>query len=295
MPSRSEYQREREQYARNAEQQAQVKIRRMQDRMYSATLDMLAGLAVDEGSRLVFSVTNINRANRIGIQVADIQRRETVGFFGWLVRRMLRLFGLNKRYFRTISGTQETAEARALRLVMAQYGYDVRSDKLIRGGYLDELASSAEIGRQIAQLVRESLAARMGLNVFRQNFRNLFTNPNGLGILERYYGRVTFDLFQEFDRAVQMEMANETGLRYAIYAGTVKNNTRHFCRERVNRVYTLDEIRSWNRLNWAGKKPGVPVTIALGGYNCRHSLNFISQELAMRIEKRTGKEIDSYN
>jgi hypothetical protein len=255
---------------------------------------LIAGFATDEAGRLLFNVQNVSKARRVGVQLSAKNRQETKGLLGWMFKRMLDIFGFNKGYFRSFEKPTETAEQRALRVLMLQYGYDVNSQKIVDSGYLSGIANSDVIALQVSRYVNQSLAARVPMTQFKQGFRQLFLNPGKTGLLESHFERFTRDIFQQFDRSVQYQLAQELGLEHFIYAGTVMKRTRDFCEMRNNKVYTIEEALKWNGQNWQGKIPGIPFFIQAGGYNCRHHLNFISVEIAERLEKRRG-EINSFN
>ena len=78
-------------------------------------------------------------------------------------------------------------------------------------------------------------------------------------------------------------------LNYAIYAGGKIKTTREFCLSRSGKVYNRETIEGWNSQEWQGKIEGGDVLIDAGGYNCRHDYDWISYELAKRINKDIQK------
>ena len=49
-------------------------------------------------------------------------------------------------------------------------------------------------------------------------------------------------------------------------------------------MYHEDEIKSWENLNFAGKpETGYNPIVDLGGYNCRHRLDWVSDQVAFRL------------
>ena len=105
--------------------------------------------------------------------------------------------------------------------------------------------------------------------------------PTELG---RYYKGHLYDLHSQFERVASRQYAEELDLKHAVYAGTAIETTRDFCNDRVNKAYRIEQIKAWNNLQWKGKIPGVDVLIALGGYNCRHYLNYITEDLYQNIQ-----------
>jgi len=62
------------------------------------------------------------------------------------------------------------------------------------------------------------------------------------------------------------------------YAGNLVEKSRDFCIERAGNIYTIEQGKSWNSLDWAGKMVGVDFFIQIGGYFCRHHLEWINDK-----------------
>jgi hypothetical protein len=251
---------------------------------------LILGLAVDKAGRIVFSLDNIRKAARTGIVIKGVWQRQRKGVFGFLIDTIKKLFGLHTEYFREMGNVTETAEQRVLRRILEGYGY--KDGKVLPGTLFDALAPGSSLTANISQEIQSAIATRMPLEQFRRQFFGKFINPQS-GFAVRYYRQWTNDLFMQFDRGVAMAYADELGLNHAIYAGTMKDNTRDFCERRLNRVYTRDFIAAWNNQRWRGKHRLLPVELACGGYNCRHTLNYISEPLAGAIAPSRGG-VNSY-
>ena len=185
----------------------------------------------------------------------------------------------------------ESSENEVLKQLLQYYGY--KDNKVIEGSLFDALNPGTDLTADIARRIQNALIMGLNKDDFRRQFQRDFNDPNS-GFAMQYYTRWTKDLFFQFDRATAKALANKLNLEHAVYAGTLKDNTREFCEERLNRVYTTDEIASWNKKEWKGKNRTVPVELACGGYNCRHTLNYITKELAEVLGARQGG-INTYN
>jgi len=80
-----------------------------------------------------------------------------------------------------------------------------------------------------------------------------------------------------FSRSINQRKADELGLNYFLYTGPIDKITRPFCRSKVGKVFTREEISKWDN------HQGLPASIYLGGYNCRHDLRPISEERAKQL------------
>lgn len=247
---------------------------------------VLGGIAVDRAGRITFTLANLQRAQQVGVVVSAVYRRTLrKKIIDFLVGTFRKLFKLNTDYAREMGNITEAAENRVLSRLLRFYGYD--NGKILPGTLFDALAPNNGLTADIARRVSAAIAQRMPLEQFRQQFRADFINPQS-GFAARYYRRWTNDLMMQFDRVVSLAYADELGLQHAVYAGTQKDNTREFCEARLNRVYTLDVIANWNNMQWKGKHRDLPVELACGGYNCRHTLNYISPELAAVLASQRG-------
>ena len=77
------------------------------------------------------------------------------------------------------------------------------------------------------------------------------------------------DAVMNFHNSVNMKKAADVGINNFLYYGNIMSTSRDFCIARVGKVYTKEDIDSWNGMPWRGKS-GPPFTNR-GGYNCRHS------------------------
>lgn len=107
-------------------------------------------------------------------------------------------------------------------------------------------------------------------------------NPDDLidGKSDAFRGRIETDLnttVAGYSRAINQKKAADAGVTKFLYAGPDDERIRPFCAERVNRVFTLDEIKQWDN------DQGLPAEVYLGGYNCRHRLIALSDKLAEEL------------
>jgi len=85
---------------------------------------------------------------------------------------------------------------------------------------------------------------------------------------------------------VNKYFADELKLKYFVYAGSIMEKTRDFCAERNNRVFHVNDVSSFpNNLSYF--PPNYNFFIDRGGYNCRHKIRYISNQLGA---KKWGQE-----
>lgn len=88
--------------------------------------------------------------------------------------------------------------------------------------------------------------------------------------MRRYASQMVQDSLMQFDAAVSMKTAKESGADKFEYFGGLVDDSRDWCIRHVGKVYTQDEINElWAENAWQGKADGDPM-IVRGGYNCQH-------------------------
>jgi hypothetical protein len=110
------------------------------------------------------------------------------------------------------------------------------------------------------------------------------------GLLSRYVNQVASDSITQFNSNYINTISNDLGLKHYYYKGTKIQDTRPFCSRIAGKYFTEAQLKTYveqqMELNggkgWAGMIKGENWTnfpIYRGGYNCRHYLIPVSQEI----------------
>lgn len=281
MPDYKDIEEKRIKEAENASKAMQALVRIMQAAAYSLFLDWLAQRIETENGRIKYSAANLGKVAGVYVLFSRFFRSYQKTVIGAVLERATEIFRLNREYFSQFSDPAESVSDAAVRLALRRWGYNTATKELIPGGYLENIFSNREIARRVAATLNRAIAAKMPLAEFQKQFRAVFVGKAGAGMLESNWKTNAFDLFQRIDRAANLVYADRLGLKYAVYSGTAMDTTRPFCEARVNRVFSRPEIESWANLEFQGKpKIGYDPFMDCGGFNCRHHLSFISDEIA---------------
>lgn len=265
----------------------------MQREVYNIVAGFLLDMAFGDGGRIVYDVPNIRRGQRASQTVRARLIAEQPNLLQRIVAAMLRLFDRNTDYFKSQNLTI-TAEAEARRKLLLLYGYDEQTGQIVPDSYLAAIVNTTDLATKVGRAMQGALQGGQTLNQIQTRLRTIITGSRTApGEIEKHFTRVTGDFMANYDRSVAEEYANELGLNYSVFAGTLEDDSRPFCINRVNRVYSRAEWASWNARNWTGKNRTIPVEIACGGYNCRHKRNYVSDGVADAIAKKRGG-IDTY-
>jgi len=283
---------QREKTARGGQTSLFLDVRRAERRLWDNIERSLFGLDVSSAGRL--TPRNIALRNSIAAQAQAQWETEKPGLAANLLRTFRRLTGLNGQHFGAISEQGAAAVLTAEQRVLQAYGLDPATGLLLPGSYLDAVLAP-NLSQTVAQQMQALLAdPNITLEELRDRLRAAFLGQGRAGMALAHFQRFTRDLQMQFDRQLQNESAALLGLTHFVYAGTRVRDSRSHCLDRLNLVYTLEEEAKWEARQWAGKIPGIPVSLQMGGYNCTHSRMFVSKEMAQVIAANAGFPIDSY-
>jgi hypothetical protein len=103
------------------------------------------------------------------------------------------------------------------------------------------------------------------IDELKQNYGSTVTGAN----LYVYSSQIVGDALMGFDGQFAKFRADELGLTSYVYYGSIIRDSRDFCVEHANRVFTEEEARALWQNDWQGKSGSDPF-LDRGGYNCRH-------------------------
>lgn len=106
---------------------------------------------------------------------------------------------------------------------------------------------------------------KTAVDELKQTYGSTVTGDN----LAVYSGQIVQDALMGFDGQFAKFRADQLGLTHYIYYGTIIRDSRDFCVEHVNKVFTEEEARELWQKDWQGKSGSDPF-LDRGGYNCRH-------------------------
>ena len=116
-------------------------------------------------------------------------------------------------------------------------------------------------------------------------------DQNNLGALQKYHRNFTYDLYSQIDRATAKTYADDLGFEFAIYEGGLIETSREFCKDHNGNVYHKSEIADFDPK--VAKQPDYNPFTDLGGYGCRHHLNWIPTALALAMRPDASKFIEA--
>ena len=106
---------------------------------------------------------------------------------------------------------------------------------------------------------------KTAVDELKQTYGSTVTGAN----LAVYSSQIVQDALMGFDGQFAKFRADELGLTSYIYYGSIIRDSRDFCVEHADRVFTEEEARALWQNDWQGKSGSDPF-LDRGGYNCRH-------------------------
>ena len=106
---------------------------------------------------------------------------------------------------------------------------------------------------------------KTAIDELKQSYGSTVTGAN----LAVYSSQIVQDALMGFDGQFAKFRADELGLTSYVYFGSIIRDSRDFCVEHANKIFTEEEARQLWQNDWQGKSGSDPF-IDRGGYNCRH-------------------------
>ena len=223
----------------------------------------------------------------------DFQVNSASIFLGDIVKTTAKIATLSKNYFTVLGNIPERFDKvieTTDKLINLRLGLD--GGKLVRGGFLQSFFDSNTIGTELKQMTSKAVTSHVDLKDYVQMLQDKITGTEEYtGGLERQFQRYGYDLYSQYDAAYNKTLGNEFGFTYFIYQGGLVKDSREFCVEHNGKIYSVDEAQEW--ATWRSPTtgevpsylgyPGYDPLIDLGGYNCRHMLGWINDELAFAM------------
>jgi len=135
-------------------------------------------------------------------------------------------------------------------------------------------------------------------NVSREISQIIYDGVLGTLSVDDLLERIENKLQLRFDQAVTLSeqyvsaarntitigQAEGAGIKYYLYAGVDDSLTRPFCEKMINKIWTLKELDALGDDPSRGKQP-LPVSVHLGGFNCRHFLEPLDDNVVDKMIK----------
>lgn len=193
----------------------------------------------------------------------------------------------NSVYYGRISGNNKMFKPTAEiieNLALSRLGFK-SNGSLVRDGYMQGLFDSSEVTVKIKDFITRSIYTRSGFESFKTGLSEMIEGAEGkMGAFSRFYRNYAYDTYSQVDAMQGKMFSEELDLKYFIYNGGIIKNSRAFCIRKNGRVFSTYDAKSWaEEPDNTAKPPGYEPLIHRGGYGCRHSIDYITEDMAKAL------------
>lgn len=260
-------------------------VKALQNVALSKAFDYIDRLTSDEKGSFKPGIENTNKAIESGSMFNRWMSSQIKNLVKIVIGKIKAVVSANDDFYEETLDPEEelpqTIRQKALDMVLKRLGYDLKSDEIVVGGWFEGLINDHGVGRKLGRDLANAVESETKLKDFKESFRNTFVSN---GYLERYFNTFSNDFYMQIDRATAEIYRKELGYKHAIWSGTIMSESRPICIDHNNEAFTEDELLEIGKQDFKGKKPNHNIFLDLGGYNCRHILNWISEMMYMVIK-----------
>ena len=238
-----------------------------------------------ENGQIVNSVRNKRLLSQVDSVFNSFASLEGLGMLNAVVSGVDKIIESNQTYFEASAGNQLKEMTAGVRTQMNEWLGIKKGGNLKANGYLEKLIKDPTIRNSVKDLAIKSIVSGEGMATAQKNLAELIVgNKDRSGALEKYYRNFVYDTYSVSDRLVGLEYADGLGYNFAVYEGGTIKTSREFCIKRNGKVFSREEIKKFNPR--VARPPSYNPFTDLGGYRCRHHLNWIDDETAQYLRAK---------
>ena len=140
------------------------------------------------------------------------------------------------------------------------------------------------VKNDLQRYIFKELFKGVGYEALKEGIRmKIEGQPERFGLFQKHYKTFSFDVYAQLNSYTSKLYADKLGLKHFIYNGGLIATSRKFCKKRNGEVFSNDEAELWKSdptLTAIDNMESYNWLIDRGGYNCRHTIDFIAKEIA---------------
>ncbi len=278
---------------------------RLQSQLFSDIISAIVPLMDTKDGVILDTATNYKIISTLDKTYREFQGKASSRVLRQIIKTTDKIRDLSEDYFAVVIDQSQAKRFEKIviaanKLINLRIG--LNGGKFIRRGFLECFFNSPTIGMELKQLTSKAVTGGVPMREYVKALKETIGGFDGKsGTMERLYQRYAYDLYQQYDAAYNLILGNEFGFTYFVYQGGLIRDSRDFCAAHDNKVWHRDETEAWKEWTpadgeypqgWEIKQkdiysipsyidyPGYDPMIDRGGYNCRHGLGWIPDELA---------------
>jgi hypothetical protein len=270
----------------------EARISSAQKDMYDKLIDdVIDKLDVDAEGRVKNSMANKRLLNTIDTVYNSYSNNEGLGVAQTVAAGVRQVVDFQKSYYSNFTTKASLLPIHPLvkETVDTWLGIGDKG-RVEKNGYLIKIAQVADVKQTVKDMMIRGIVGQQGWQETKQNLKDYIQgNPNEqqTGALNRYARNFVYDTYSQIDRTTGRMYADKLGFQFAVYEGGIIKTTREFCRDRNGKVFHISEIEAFKP--GKAEQPNYNPVTDLGGWACRHHLNWIPESLAIILRPDASK------
>ena len=249
-------------------------------------------LQTDENGLILNNSFNRNLIVNVDKLFTDYGKKNNVEVLASMIAGVNSILDFNNDYYSFGAKPAELLPLKKKVIEQTRGWLGIDGGTTTENGYLSTLIKSEIVKNQIKDFALKSVTGQQGWADAKRNLQTLIDGDKdgSLGALQKYHRNFAYDLFSQVDRATGKTYADDLKFEFAIYEGGLIETSREFCKKHNGNVYHISEIQKFNPQ--VAKQPNYNPVTDLGGYGCRHHLNWIPTSLALMLRPDAKKFVD---
>lgn len=263
---------------------------------------ILDKLELDSSGRVIENEKNLKLIDELQRVYAGLQAGQMSKITDRMQKDFSKMNSLDDQYFETFGGrkTKGFKEGKKTSESLRRQSLGITDEKKLKpDGFLASLLKDTSPVRDLRSILTRGIIAGVTAKALVKEMNVAVVGTDTLsGITDKQLNNLVFDAYHRFDRATSQVRADRIGLFAAVYENNLVEDSRCFCRNRFNRVFTDKEISSWKASTNPKKTKEGRNCLAIfesaeydpfvdqGGFNCRHYYRWITS--AQAIRRRPG-------
>jgi hypothetical protein len=246
-------------------------------------------LEVDEDGNIKNTLANKRKVSLLDNVYQKFVQESGVTIVETIVKGVSKVLDFNGRYYGMFTTQAKLGDIMVeTRDTIGDWLGITKRGALVENGYLNRLLSDPTIRNTVRDGAFKSIVSQKGFFQVKSDLKNYIAgNKLQAGALQKYYRNFVFDIFSQVDRTQSKIFADKLKFNYAIYEGGIIKTTRSFCRARNGKVFSREEIAAFDPKE--ARPPNYNPFTDLGGYGCRHHLNWVPDAVAFALRPELKK------
>lgn len=247
-------------------------------------------LDIDENGVVKNTLRNRRMLATVDTVFNDFVKNEGIQVAKTIVEGVTKVIDFNGQYYKNFGTSAVLSDIKPIVKEYMQSWLGLKGNGALEGnGYLQKTVSDVKVLGELKNLALRSVSGQQGYQALKEEVKTFIDgNKDSAGMLQRYYRNFVYDTYSQVDRATAEVYAVRLEMDYALYEGGLIKTSRKFCKERNGKVFTRDEINQFDPK--VAKQPNYNPFTDLGGYGCRHHLNWIPYSVAVLFRPDLKKE-----